>query len=401
MGGEDAARPPADAPGSEDAGVSDASADAATPGCVERNSSAEIAARGGFVEVCAPADQPRAVCGDGSPYRFSYRRAEGASAGLLVYFRGGGNCTDYVSCWGTDGMGGTGRRVSTLENERSAPEVIPSLGRSMGFFDQVDPTALFADFDIVYASYCSGDGGLQSTEETFARPPEADPSAPASITTYFRGVDNRRVVVAAAAALFPSPARLVVAGSSAGSFAAMGAVPELVGAFAAVEDVTYYGEGGIGVGRSSFDALVEETISAHDGEGGRPLVRFVHFSFDADETQRQYAPPPFTGDPAAFRAELLRVVAAREAAHPRNYRSLVWSGTCHTVGNSVALYQAFENVGGRWAPVMPAVRPNPELVEGDVSLVDAIRDLTRGSGPLTLDSVTPSEVGTGCGLPGR
>ena len=51
--------------------------------------------------------------------------------------------------------------------------------------------------------------------------------------------------------------------------------------------------------------------------------------------------------------------------------------------------------------MMPTVRPNPKLVKDDVSLMDAIRDLTRGSGPLTLDSVTPGEVGTGCGLPGR
>jgi hypothetical protein len=390
--------PPGDA--STDAPLDDAPTDAATAPCLERNAPDEIAARDGFVEVCASAEHPRAVCGDGSPYRFSYRPAEGSSAGLLVYFRGGGNCTDYVSCWGTDGMGGTGRRVSTLENERTSPEVLPGLGRTFGFFDRVDPAALFADFDVVYASYCSGDAGLTSTEETFVRPPEASPEAPAEIVTYFRGIDNRRAVIAEALARFPAPARLVVAGSSAGSYAALGAVPELSAAYPDVADVSYFGEGGIGVGRPSYSALFADTLAAHDGAEGRPLVRFLQFSFDLDATQQGYAPPPFTTDADAFRAELFRLVLDREAAHPGHYRSFVATGTCHTVANNPALYQAFARTAGRWAPVMPAVRPNPELVEGGVSLVETLRSFTRGGGPLAFDSVRPAATGTDCALPG-
>jgi len=383
-----------------DAEADDASLDAAAPPCLERNTPEEVAARDGFVEVCASAEHPRAVCGDGSPYRFSYRPAEGPSAGLLVYFRGGGNCTDYVSCWGTDGMGGTGRRVSTLENERTSPEVLPGLGRTFGFFDRVDPTALFADFDVVYASYCSGDAGLTSTEDTLTRPPEASPDAPAEIVTYFRGIDNRRAVIAAALERFPAPVRLVIAGSSAGSYAALGAVPELVEAYDAVRDVAYFGEGGIGVGRPSYSALFADTLAAHDGAEGRPLVRFLQFSFDLDATQQDYAPAPFPTDDAAFRAELLRLTLEREAAHPGHYRSFVAAGTCHTVANNPALYQAFARTAGRWAPVMPAQRPNPALVEGGVSLVDTLRTFTRGAGPLAFASVRPASVGTDCALPG-
>jgi hypothetical protein len=367
--------------------------------CVERNSPEELAARDGFVEVCAPADHPRAVCGDGTPYRFSVRPAEGPSAGLLVYFRGGGNCNDYISCWGKDGQGGAGRRVGTLTNDSTSPEILPALGRTFGFFDEVDPTALFPDFDIVYASYCSGDGGLQSTETTFDRPVDADPAAPASITTYFRGVDNRRAVVAAALERFPSPARIAIVGSSAGSYAAMGAVPELVAAFDDVTDVTYYGEGGIGVGRPEYSALVDDTIAQHDGEAGRPLVRFVQFSFDADATQRDYAPAPF-GDAAMFRDEVVRLVADREAAHPGNFRSIVWPGSCHTLALNVALYQAFEQVNGKWKPVVPAVRPNPFLVLDGASLVETIRTATRGSGPLDFASIASSAIGTSCPMPG-
>ena len=66
-----------------------------------------------------PRTMPNVVCGDGSPYRMSYRPATGASQGLLLYFRGGGGCSDYVTCWGVDGRGGMGRRVGTMENTRN------------------------------------------------------------------------------------------------------------------------------------------------------------------------------------------------------------------------------------------------------------------------------------------
>jgi hypothetical protein len=213
-------------------------------------------------------------------------------------------------------------------------------------------------------------------------------------------VDNRRAVIDAAVTRFPAPARLVVAGSSAGSYAALGAVPELAVAFAEVGDVAYFGEGGIGVGRPSYSALFADTLAAHDGAEGRPLVRFLQFSFDLDATQQDYAPAPFDTDADAFRAELVRLVDEREAAHPGHYRSFVATGTCHTVANNPALYQAFERTAGRWAPVVPALRPNPVLAPGGVSLVETLRAFTRGAGPLAFDSVRPAAVGTECALPG-
>jgi hypothetical protein len=386
---------PLDASGSPEAGadvgeVVDSGVDggADPPPCEPRNDPELVRVRDGFVEVCADrTTHARAVCGDGTPFRFSYRRATGESAGLLVYFRGGGNCTDYVSCWGVDGRGGAGRRVSTLGNTRTAPEVLPELGRTFGVFDRVDVAALFPDFDVLYVSYCSGDGGLASTEETFSRPPEADASAPATITTYFRGIDNRRAALAWAAAEFVAPARVVVWGSSAGAYASLGAVPDIAAAWAAARDVTWWGEGGVGVGRASFDALFSDTLAQFDGEAGRRLVRFVQFSFTSDAMQVSYAPPPFDSE-AAFRAELRRTLEARAARAPRNYRYVAAPGRCHTLALEPALYQAFRRVGMGWQPVVPAARPNPELVFEGLSVVSSMREATRGSGP--FDATFPN-----------
>jgi hypothetical protein len=402
----DAAVPDAAVP---DAAVPDADGstrqDVARGSCVERNGAAEVTARDGFVEVCADADRhPRAVCGDGSPYRFSYRPAAGRSAGLLVYFRGGGNCTDYISCWGVDGVGGAGRRVSALTNETSSPELLPSLRRTFGLFDRVDPTALFPNFDVVYAPYCTGDGGLASREEVLVRPATASPTAPPTITTYFHGADNRRAVIDWASSRYRAPARLVVWGSSAGAYAAMGAIPELAEAFASVGDVTYWGEGGVGLGRASNATTTDETLARFDGQAGRRLIRFVQFSFVSDATQIDYAPPPIMGDEAMFRAELRRVLEARAARFPSNYRYVAVPGACHTLAMQPALYQAFRMTAGAWAPVTPTVRPNPALVFGGASLVDLVRAVTQGSGPFdaATRNLAPSwDASTDCPLPGR
>jgi hypothetical protein len=397
--------PPADADPPFDGSLSDGqppgedARDASAAPCVERNAPAQVMARDGFIEVC-PTGNSRAVCGDGTPYRFSYRPAMGPSAGLLVYFRGGGNCTDYLTCWGRDGMGGPGRTVGTLSNERTSPEILPALGRTFGLFDRADPTALFADFDVLYLPYCSGDGGLQSSEQTFARPPGADPSAPPMITTYFRGIDNRQAALAWAVTRFARPARLMVWGSSAGSYASIGAIPEVVAAWPAVRDVTWWGEGGVGVGRPSFSALVDDTIARFDGAASRPLVRFVQFSYASDATQRQFAPAPFNADEPAFRGEVRRLVEARAARHPNHYRYVVPAGTCHTLALEPSLYQAFRRVGTGWQPVMPAVRPNPELVFSGVSLVTLIRQVSRGTGAFdaSLANIAPdgSTANTRC-----
>lgn len=413
-GPADAGGPAAEADGgAPDAGeTSDAGAsvdaglplDAGVTSCTERNAAAEVAARDGFIEVCAePTRHPRAVCGDGTPYRFSYRRAAGTSAGLLIYFRGGGNCTDYVTCWGLDGLGGMGRTVGTLSNTRSAPEVLPTLRRTFGLFDRVDPTALFADFDVLYVPYCSGDGGLQSTEQTFTKPPTASPSAPAQKLTYFRGLDNRRALLDWARTVFPTAPRLVVWGSSAGSYSSLGAMPEIADAWPSIADVTWWGEGGVGVGRDGFGAMATDVLTRLDGKAGRRLVRFVQFTYTSDAEQIQFAPPPFFGSEPMVRAELRRLLEARALTAPDTFRFVAVPGACHTLALQPALYQAFQRAGSSWQPVVPAVRPNPELVFDGVSLVALIRQASRGSGP--FDASFPNRApdwalaSTRCELP--
>ncbi len=358
--------------------------DAGAADCVADNAPDAVAARDGFLEVCVDRERfPDAVCGDGTTYRFSYRPADGPSEGLLLYFRGGGLCNDYVSCWGRDGLGGEGRRVGTMTNdENTAPSVVPALGGTIGIFDREDPDAFFARFDVVHVAYCTGDTGGGTQRIDLARPPEADPSAPASIPTFFHGAYDVAAAIAWTRETFPRPTRLVVYGSSAGSYASSRSLPDVLAAYPEVADLIWIGDGGAGVGRTSPGDL-DAHLARFDGSTDR-LVRFAQFSFQSDATQVDFLPTGSGGEPE-FRAGLREIVEARNLAAPDRYRSFTPPGTCHTIAQSAALYRQFTTAGGRLTPVVPEVRPNPDVTLDTVAVTEWLRSITRGSGPFGPD----------------
>lgn len=373
--------------------------------CVADNSAEAVEARDGFIEVCAsPAANPDAVCGDGSPYKFSYRPASGQSKGLLLYFRGGGGCTDYVGCWGLDGQGGEGRRVSTMSNtEFTGPGVHPLLGQTLGVFYLVEPTNPLRQYDQIHIAYCTGDAGLKNEEQVFQKPEGAAPDAPASIKTYFHGQANIAFALDTVLGLFPTPKRLVILGSSAGSWASMASVTGILQRWSDPSiPVAYYGEGGIGVGSANWNQLVLELLGSLNGTGGNRLVRFAQFSFISDEVQRAFAPPGYQ-DSAAFQAEMRSLLEGRAAANPINYRYFAIPGSCHTLAQNPGLFQQFTKASGTWKPVQPAVKPNPDLSVGEVNLLPWLTTLIEGDSiPESMGNVAGDweAVSTTCLLPG-
>ncbi|MDP3505134.1 MAG: hypothetical protein Q8S33_32650 [Myxococcales bacterium] len=392
--------------GGADAGM--LGTDAGVLPCVEDNSPAAIAARDGFIHVCAdPTAMPNVVCGDGSPYRMSYRPATGASQGLLLYFRGGGGCSDYVACWGVDGRGGMGRRVGTMENTRNTePPLIPGLGRTVGIFDRLEQLNTLRQYDQVFIAYCTGDVGQGTTRQVLQRPPEALPTAPASIETFFHGEYDVRFALDVAKDRFPNPQRIVMYGTSAGALSSTNALPWVVTTFGlgSTSQLSLVTEGGMALGRPSQDALLQRVLADYRGTMGRPFVRVGQFSFISDPTQMSFSPPPLT-TPAPFQAELRRVSEERIAMNPTSYRAFTPDGACHTVAQSPGLFAQFEpGPNGVLRLVQPVVRPNPDLTIGSVSFDAWVGRIIGGAGP--MDSTIPSLAGswatvaTSCRLPG-
>lgn len=374
--------------------------------CVPDNSDAGVARRDGFIEVCADAAlNPDAVCGDGAPYKFSYRPAQGASEGLLLFFRGGGSCNDYTTCWGIDGRGGLGRRVGQMENTRNtAPPVVPALGRTTGLFDRTEALNPFRQYDQVFISYCTGDQGQGSMRQVLSRPANAPAAAPFEIETFFHGADDVQFALEQMATVFPAPSRVVVYGTSAGALSAVNAVPWVATAFAldSTSQLSLITEGGMAIGRQAQETLLSRVLTQFNGAGGRPFVRVGQFSFISDETQMSFAPPNLMM-PIDFQTELRRVTEQRRL-NTAAYRHFLVDGACHTVAQSPGYFAQFEESGGVLAPKVPAVKPNPDLTISGTSLDGWVGRIVSGRGP--MDGGIPNlsgdltTVSTTCRIPG-
>jgi hypothetical protein len=135
--------------------------------------------------------QELAVCLDGSPFQVNVRR--GTSERVILYLEGGG------ACWNADNCSAAGSTAKRSAN--SAPASDP------GFLDTDNPENPFADWNVVYASYCDGSvwGGENQVDYGDG-------------TVYHHGLQNVTAAIDVLLREFPAPEQLVLAGSSAGGY---------------------------------------------------------------------------------------------------------------------------------------------------------------------------------------
>jgi len=167
-----------------------------------------------------------AICRDGSPMGIFVHK--GTSAELLIYFEGGGACSNKGFClfnpknqdWILDGDGSSvlGTAAGAV-NRRQQPGGY-SGGTPAGIFDTANAANPFKDYSIVYVPYCTGDVHF-GTKANATVPGTHDPADPRSIATHqFMGSLNTKKIIGRVYPTFSSATRVVVAGSSAGSFGA-------------------------------------------------------------------------------------------------------------------------------------------------------------------------------------
>ncbi len=145
------------------------------------------------------------ACADGRPSGVGVRAVED-SAGLVIYFKGGGACFNASSCGLTAPLMITG------------PEAIDE--NPDGVLDFLAADNPLAGYDIVYFPYCTGDvhGG--------SAPATAIPGR--EETWDFVGHGNVLAALDRLAPTFPAASRLVVLGTSAGGLGALLSFPSIV-----------------------------------------------------------------------------------------------------------------------------------------------------------------------------
>jgi Pectinacetylesterase len=147
---------------------------------------------------------PDAVCGDGSPAGLGVNPGTGPD--LVVFFDGGGACWSYTTC--AAGMA-FDRSYGPAEFATEQAQYLPG-----SLLDRAVLPASLKDATLVFVPYCTGDVHGGDNVKIYSSPFD-------TIEWHHVGHANVMRFLERLGATWPSPRKLVVAGSSAGGFGAL------------------------------------------------------------------------------------------------------------------------------------------------------------------------------------
>jgi hypothetical protein len=160
---------------------------------------------------------PGTQCGNGSQYKFFARRT--GSPNVLFFFEGGGACWDYDTCSGRAGILGAANPNGIADDymtQFTAKYVSPIVnGADPGLPGRSRTDLVTKDWNIVYMPYCTGDVHIGNRTTTYVDMTGGQPP----LTWKHAGYTNTLAAIQWAHAQFPSVAKLLVTGFSAGGTA--------------------------------------------------------------------------------------------------------------------------------------------------------------------------------------
>lgn len=149
------------------------------------------------------------LCMRGDPYWVETR--EGKSDDLMIFLQGGGVCLDEI-CAAT---------VTKLLSLRTVAGLGDFIGLG-GLLDRTDRRNPLAEYDVVHAPYCDGSIFLGDVDRELS---DGNPRNGTNDLAYQRGLLNLTATFEVARRTHPNPRRIVLAGSSGGSY---GVLPGVV-----------------------------------------------------------------------------------------------------------------------------------------------------------------------------
>jgi Pectinacetylesterase len=151
-------------------------------------------------------DFPDAVCDDGTATGVGVFKSS-TSSNVIVFLNGGGACWDYATCYqlntAAHGPFGDTQFQAALTNLQSGT-----------IFDRTDAANPFKDYSMVFVPYCTGDVHAGDNVMMYS-------NGGAPRTYHHAGHANILAYLKRLGPTFPTPGKLVVAGSSAGGFGAL------------------------------------------------------------------------------------------------------------------------------------------------------------------------------------
>jgi hypothetical protein len=284
-------------------------------------------------------DFPDSSCGDGSPTGIAVQPGSGD---LLVFLDGGGACWSYETCF-------TSQLAATKGPFGADQFHLRSLFFGGSVLDRTAPESPFAASTLVYVPYCTADVHSGSRVTTY------DDGHGNSAAVHHVGHTNLQAFVRRLAATFPTPTRVVLAGSSAGGFGALTAFADVRAAWHGapaflvddsgppVPGITpsqrdaFFASWGLGAASDELCPGCRTDLTAIYGALAArfPDDRMALASSTADATISFF----FSLSEPAFTAALT-TVTSKTLPPLAPWRSFVVEGTSHTMLGNVASHSA-------------------------------------------------------------
>jgi hypothetical protein len=258
------------------------------------------------------------TCGRGAPYSFHVR--EGAGDGLLINFQGGGMCWNASTC----NIPTTTFDDSVLPND---PSDNPALFL-VGITDFGRPDNPFAEYDMIYVNYCTGDMHTGNAVVGY------DDNG-FWYEVRHKGAVNVRAVLDWVYAHYPAPSNVFVTGCSAGSVGAAYWASDIMRRYSGRRVALLGDSGGGWRGNMSnnfalWGAGQGLSIEQFYIRAARnyPNNRVAQYNTAYDETQSFFH---FVGFAGVEYREALRLNLGEIANRARNFRSYTQGGNLHCI----------------------------------------------------------------------
>lgn len=145
------------------------------------------------------------VCSAGTPFQF-YAKPSAASDNLLIFFNGGGACWFGQAC---DLASQPNIHSPFADMEGNNPAF------SKGIFNFENSENPFADYDMVFIPYCTGDVHIGAGERNYTYQDAAGEET--SYTAHHNGYENSMTALNWIYENFTAPNKVIIGGSSAGA----------------------------------------------------------------------------------------------------------------------------------------------------------------------------------------
>ena len=296
----------------------------------------------------------------GTDPTFSFWAKRGKLNNLVIFFEGGGACWDSLTCSFPIGTG--------LPAQFFVPQVPPGINPAAfaGIFELANRDNPVKDWSFVYIPYCTGDVHLGSVQRQYFNAGNPLLGQLTSFPIRHRGFDNFMAVLAWVTDTFRAPQSILVAGSSAGAYGAMGNFPWIAEAYPNAHHYVV-GDAGQGVNTPAFDTgqpgrnswnpqlapwVFGGDVNAIDGidiarivAAAYPRAKFSQFTTYLDTTQigfysvmKQAYGPGGSCSNAAMDWNQQMLAGLDQTQDEGNFRSYLAAGTYHTILRSPQVY---------------------------------------------------------------